>query len=140
LKTSSFKKWALISVGSVSVVLGTVGMMVPVLPTTPFLLLAAACYSKSSDRFYRWLIQNRWFGAYIQNYREGRGMLLSQKVMTIALLWLSIGATLCFALTHLWQRILLIAVAVAVTIHLVMIKNLRKEKRVCSEVLREPSV
>ncbi len=60
-------------VGTVFVSLGIVGIFIPILPTTPFLLLAAACYAKSSQRFYHWLLSNRWFGAYIGNYRQKRG-------------------------------------------------------------------
>ena len=70
----SLIKIILISVGSLSVLLGILGIFLPLLPTTPFLLLAALCYSRSSERFYQWLVTNRWFGEYIRNYREGRGI------------------------------------------------------------------
>ena len=84
--------------GTLCVVLGVLGMFLPVLPTTPFLLLAAICYARSSKRFYNWLMTNRWCGAYIRNYREGRGIPLKQKVLTILLLWLTIGYAAWFVI------------------------------------------
>ena len=68
----------LIAGGNLCVALAVLGLFLPVLPTTPFLLLAAVCYARSSERFYHWLVTNRWFGAYIRNYREGRGIPLWQ--------------------------------------------------------------
>ena len=64
----------LVVVGVAAVVVGAVGVVVPLLPTTPFLLLAAACFMRSSDRLYRWLTRNRLLGDYIRNYREHRAM------------------------------------------------------------------
>ena len=66
---------ALISlVGIISLILGSIGIVLPVLPTTPFLLLSAACFAKSSKRFYNWLMNNRILGTFIKNYKEGLGM------------------------------------------------------------------
>ena len=66
----------LLIVGTLSAVLGTLGIFVPILPTTPFLLLAAYCYARSSEHFYQRLLANRWFGEYIRNYREVGGVAL----------------------------------------------------------------
>ena len=82
----SLIKIILISVGSLSVLLGILGIFLPLLPTTPFLLLAALCYSRSSERFYQWLVTNRWFGEYIRNYREGRGITSKHKISILCLL------------------------------------------------------
>ena len=122
-------KILLIACGTLCVALGAAGMILPVLPTTPFLLLAAACYARSSVRFYRWLLVNRWFGAYIRHYREGTGMPLIQKMFTIALLWASIGATAWLAISAWWLRLILFGVAAGVTIHLARIKTSTKEPR-----------
>ncbi len=115
----------LIASGTLSVGLGVIGMFLPVLPTTPFLLLAALCYANSSQRFYHWLTTNRWFGEYIKAYREGRGIPLAQKVITISLLWLTMGFALLAVVSQWWAKLLLLGIAVAVTIHLAGIKTRR---------------
>jgi uncharacterized membrane protein YbaN (DUF454 family) len=126
----------LIALGTLCVALGVLGMFLPVLPTTPFLLLAAICYGRSSKRFYRWLMTNRWCGEYIRNYREGKGLPLRQKVLTILLLWLTIGYTVWLAISLWWLRLILLGIAVGVTVHLVKIKTYRPEPR-HSRLLRE---
>jgi len=82
-----FVRVALIVVGTISTALGILGIFVPILPTTPFLLLAAACYSRSLQRFYDWLLNNKYFGNYIRNYLEKEGIPLKVKVLTLAVLW-----------------------------------------------------
>lgn len=114
----------LIVAGTVAVILGIVGMFLPILPTTPFLLLAAACYARSSDRFLNWLLNNRYFGDYIRNYREGRGMPRSTKILTLTALWLTLGMSAALATTALWLRILLGLIGLAVTIHLLRMKTM----------------
>ena len=121
------KRWLLIGAGTLSTGLGIIGVFVPVLPTTPFLLLAAACYMRSSERFYQWLIDNRIFGAYVRNYIEGRGMPIKIKISTILLLWLTIGVTVAFAVENIVVRIVLICIAIGVTAHVALIKK-RKAK------------
>jgi uncharacterized membrane protein YbaN (DUF454 family) len=123
----NLKKNLLIAAGTLCVVLGVIGMFIPVLPTTPFLLLAAVCYGRSSKRFYHWLLTNRWFGEYIRNYREGRGIPLLQKILSISLLWLTIGYTAWFVISAWWLRLILLGIACGVTIHLVSINTLRPE-------------
>ena len=122
---SNLKRWILLSVGSLSLGLGIVGMFLPVIPTTPFLLLAAACYARSSERFYSWLLNNRWFGTHIKNYREGKGILLKIKVLVLVLLWSAIGYSI-FLFPFLWVRILLILVAIGVTLHILYIRTLKQ--------------
>lgn len=117
------KRIALTVCGSLCVALGVVGMFMPILPTTPFLLLAAVCYARRSKRFYDWLLTNRWCGGYIRNYREGKGITRQQKVLTITLLWLSIGSTAWFAVSLWWVKLILLGIAVAVTTHLLRIKT-----------------
>ena len=116
------KKRALIIAGTLSVGLGILGIFLPVLPTTPFLLLAAACYARSSERFYNWLLNNRWFGNYIKNYREKRGLTLKVKVLTISLLWIAIGYSI-FRVDILTVRIILILIAIGVTTHILSIRK-----------------
>ena len=103
------------------------GAFVPVLPTTPFLLLAAACFVRSSERLHRWLFSNRLFGEYLRRYRDGEGLPLSSKVATLVLLWASIGSSALLAVPdRLWSvRVALFAIAVAVTVHVLRIKTRR---------------
>jgi uncharacterized protein len=110
--------------GTVAVALGILGVFVPILPTTPFLLLAAVCYARSSQRFYHWITTNRLFGNYIRNYRAGRGIPLAHKVVTILFLWATITLTAILAVQVWWLRAVLVAVAIGVTWHLVRIKTL----------------
>ena len=110
----------LITAGSLCVALAVLGIFLPVLPTTPFLLLAAFCYARGSERFHHWLLNNRCFGAYIRNYREGRGMPLRHKILTLALLWLTIGLTALRVVPHWWGRLLLLVVAIGVTVHVLV--------------------
>lgn len=117
----------LIVSGTLCVVLGILGMFLPLLPSTPFLLVAAICYARSSQRSYNWLMTNRWCGAYIRNYREGRGITLKHKVLTISLLWLTMGYTAWFALSLWWMKLILFGIAIGVTVHLMRIKTLRPE-------------
>jgi uncharacterized membrane protein YbaN (DUF454 family) len=117
------KRRLLIAAGTLCAGLGIIGIFVPILPTTPFLLLAAACYMRSSERFYRWLTDNRIFGAYVRNYIEGKGMPIRIKVFTILLLWLTIGLSITFAVQNLVIRIILVCIAVGVTIHIALIRK-----------------
>lgn len=107
-------------------VLGVLGMFLPLLPTTPFLLLSAVCYARSSERLYERLLTNRFCGEYIRNYREGRGISLKQKAITIVLLWITMGSALWFAEIHLWIKFVLFAIAAGVTVYLLRMKTLEQ--------------
>ncbi|HXT72036.1 MAG TPA: YbaN family protein [Vicinamibacterales bacterium] len=110
-------KVLLVSCGTLCVALGVIGIFLPLMPTTVFLLMAAACYARSSDRFYQKLINHRLLGEYIRNSREGRGMRRRDKTVTLALLWIGIGASIVWTAHTLWLRLLLLAIATAVTVH-----------------------
>ena len=117
------RKAALIFTGTVCVALGVLGMFLPLLPTTVFLLMAAYCYSRSSERFHTWLLNNRLCGKYIRNYKSGEGISVRQKVSTISILWVSIGFSIWIISAGFWITLLLIAIALAVTVHLLWIKT-----------------
>ena len=130
----------LVAGGTLCVALAVLGLFLPVLPTTPFLLLAAFCYARSSERFYHWLMTNRWFGAYIRNYREGKGIPLWHKVVAITLLWLTIGYAAGFVVPQWWVKGIMLGIAVAVTFHLVKTKTARSvpEEPPCRNELGAP--
>lgn len=121
------KKAILIFVGTVCVGLGVLGMFLPLMPTTVFLLLAAYCYSRSSERFHNWLLTNRYLGKYISSYKSGKGISVRQKISTITVLWLSIGVSIWLLAASFWPTMLLAAVAIGVTVHLLWIKTYRPE-------------
>jgi uncharacterized membrane protein YbaN (DUF454 family) len=127
VKASSITRAILIAVGVVCVGLGIAGVFVPLLPTTPFLLLAAACFIRSSDRFYRWLTTNRWVGGHVRNYMEHRATTLATKIASITMLWCAL--VLAGALfTQSWVvRSLLLLIGVGVTVHLATLKTVRQE-------------
>lgn len=125
-KMSKFKRNLLIISGFICVGLGVLGIFLPVLPTTPFLLLAAAAFAKSSDRAYHWLMTNRWFGSYITNYREGKGIPLRVKITSITFLWITILASAIFFIENIYIKIMLILIATGVTIHISSVKTYRK--------------
>ncbi len=118
------RKAFFIIAGITSVGLATAGIFLPLLPTTPFLLLAAACFLRSSERLYRWLVNHRWFGRYITNYREKRAIPLSAKIGTLLLLWITLAYTGFAVFTSTAIRLLLLLVGVGVTIHLVRLNTL----------------
>ena len=124
-----FVKFLLISAGTISIFLGFIGIFIPILPTTPFLLLAAALYSKSSDKFYNWLINNRLFGSFIRNYREGKGITLQAKFISLTSLWLVLGSTIIYAIENIYLKILLLLIAIGVTIHLLLIPTFLDRKK-----------
>ena len=102
-----------IILGSTFVGIGTVGIFVPGLPTTVFMILAAACYVRSSDKLYNWLIKNKTFGKYIKDYREGKGMpmrakIFAQSMMTF-FIFLAVIPFSPIAVPGLWLKILVLA-------------------------------
>jgi len=114
-------KALLVLCGTLCVALGVIGIFLPLMPTTVFLLMAAACYARSSERFYQRLINHRLLGGYIRNSREGRGMRKRDKIVTLGLLWLSIGVTMIWSAEATWLRLVLAAVVIGVTVHVVRI-------------------
>ena len=123
------KRRLLLIAGTLFTAIGIIGIFVPILPTTPFLLLAAACYIRSSQRFYDWLLNNRFFGVYLKNYIEGKGMPRGVKVFTVILLWTTIALSMWLAAQGVVVRAILALVAIGVTTHIILIKTIKGEGR-----------
>ena len=121
------KRYLLIIGGFISLFLGILGIALPVLPTTPFLLLSATCFMNSSKTLYTWVINHKVFGSYIENYIKFRAISLKSKVISIAFLWCMILSSAFFFVSNFKTRILLIFIATAVTSHILMIKTLTEE-------------
>ncbi len=120
-----WKRILLISAGMISVAVGVIALFIPLVPTTPFLLLAAACFIRSSEQFYNWLINHRWFGPYIRNYREKGGMTRRHKITTLVTLWGGILIS-TFVFIHIpWLRLVPISICALVTWHILKITTVR---------------
>ena len=117
----------LIILGSVSLALGLLGVFLPVLPTTPFLLLSAAVWVKASPRLYEWLLNHKLFGEYIRNFREHKAIPLHAKIISVVLLWATMSYCIfVIASDKPWLQIVLVTLATAVTWHILSYATLRK--------------
>jgi len=115
--------------GSVSLALGSIGIVLPVLPTTPFLLLALACYCRSSKRMTKWVLTNKYFGSYIRRYKEGKGIPIKTKILALAALWITISYSAFFIVNSWWiVQLILFAIAIAVSVHIIRLSTYRETK------------
>ena len=119
-------RFLLIICGSFSVAFAVLGIFLPLLPTTPLLLLAAYCFGKSSDKIHSWLINNKLFGNYIKNYQAGKGIPLHSKVTAIISMWVVLIISGVWGTEMLVIRIILFIVGVGVTIHLLRMPTFKK--------------
>lgn len=122
LQMGSTRRMLYLLLGHMMVVLGTLGIVLPVMPTTVFFIAAAWFYARSSPRLQRWLLHNRVFGSYVRDFVEKRGISLSTKVSTIGLLWLTLGISQAFLESGSWVRPILGAVGISVSVHLACLK------------------
>ena len=104
--------------------LAVLGVFLPLLPTTPFLLLASACYVRSSERLHGWLMGNRMLGSYIRNFRERRGIPLRAKITTVVLLWLPLLYSV-YRLDLLWLELILLLMGVTWSVLILRMKTLK---------------
>ncbi|MCK9279546.1 MAG: YbaN family protein [Melioribacteraceae bacterium] len=109
--------------GWIFVALGVIGIFLPIMPTTIFLILAAGCFARSSEKFYSWMINHKKFGPLIKNYLENRGMPRRAKIIAIAMLNVSIGSSILFFTDSLYVKIILLGIALGVTIYLLSLKT-----------------
>ena len=110
-------------IGSIAVALAILGVFLPLLPTTPFLLLASACYLRGSKRMHRWLLNNRVFGEYLRNFEEGKGIPLKAKITALALMWASLSFSI-YKVQIVPLQLMLIMIGIGVTIYLLKMKTL----------------
>ena len=106
-----------IVIGTISLALGILGIFLPLLPTTPFLLLTAALYFKGSFRLYNWLLNHRYFGPYIRNYRENKAIPLRAKIVSLVLMWGTMLYCIFFLIPLIWVKVLLGLIAAGITYH-----------------------
>lgn len=110
-------RWTLFGLGWLSVSLGVLGIFLPLLPTTPFMLLAAGCFARSSERFYCWITSHPKYGPMIADYLAGKGLPMRAKYLAVSLLWLSILFGV-YWVDFVWAKLAMLLTAVAVTAYL----------------------
>ncbi len=112
-------RYSLLVLGWLSLGLGLIGVLVPLLPTTPFLLLAAACFLRSSQRLYDWLLAEPHFGPYLRHYLQGRGIPLHAKALAISMITLSLGFAIWVPLSgRIWLQLMLALIGLSVSAYL----------------------
>ena len=122
-------KILLVVLGCISCVLGIVGIFVPLLPTTPFLLLSAAFWVRSSPRLYGWLLEHPCFGEYVRNFRENRAIPLQAKIVSVSLIWLTMGYCIFRVVdAWWWAQLGLFLLAVGTSWHILSFATLRKKE------------
>lgn len=118
----TFKQKIYLSTGCFFLLLGGIGILVPVLPTTPFLLITAYCFSKSSPKLLNWLEQNSYFGPFVINYRTKAGIAVIDKIRALAFLWVSLSVSIVL-INHEIGSFWLSIIGICVTIHIVRLKG-----------------
>jgi uncharacterized protein len=113
----------LIFLGSLFVLIGLVGIVVPLVPTTPLLLLGAFCYARSSKRLYDWLLNTKWLGNYIKSFQAGNGIPRRTKVTAITVLWLTSGYSIFFLVPIIWVKVILLGVVSYISYFIWSIKS-----------------
>jgi uncharacterized membrane protein YbaN (DUF454 family) len=105
--------------------LGVIGIFLPVLPTTPFLLLAAAAYVRSSEKLYQWLLSQKLLGTYIRNFREHKAIPLRAKIISVTLVWATLLYCAIFISENIYLSIALLVLATAISWHILSYKTLK---------------
>lgn len=108
----------LAAAGLLATVLAVLGIFLPLLPTVPLLLLAAACFARSSERFHGWLLGHPQLGPLIRDYLAGQGMPLRAKIVALTMIWISIPVSVLLFIPLLWVKVLLIGIGLAITVYL----------------------
>ena len=122
---SSIIRYVYVVLGILFYVLGVIGIFVPLLPTTPFLLLSAALFFRSSPRLYHLLLNHPQLGPYIRNFREHKAIPLRIKIISVSLVWLTILHAVFFLLDYWILEILLLILAVCITVYILHFRTLR---------------
>ena len=117
--TIKMKKAFYIILGTIALVIGFVGLFLPVIPTTPLVLLAAACYYRSSNRLHNWILRSKWFGETIENYQAGKGLTKITKIRAIVLMWVMITISVVYFVENFLIQLLLLGIAFAVSLYLI---------------------
>jgi len=121
-------RYMLLFSGFLATALGVLGIFLPILPTVPFLLLALACFARSSEQFYNWLLDHAHLGPIVRPYINGQGMTRASKVKAIALVWASISLSAFYLVETDWVQWLLLLIACGVTLYLLRLPRIDVEE------------
>lgn len=122
--TDGMKRVIYLIIGTIALVLGALGLFLPVLPTTPFVILAAACYLRSSKRMHAWILESKLFGEMIRNYQAGKGLRRDTKIRALVLMWATISVSAYFFVDQNIFRGAMLLVASGVTIYILRLPSL----------------
>lgn len=121
---SPLVRMMLIVCGWLAIVAGVIGIFLPLMPTVPFLLLAVACFARSSERFHTWLVEHNHLGPLIRDYLSGSGIPLKAKILAVGMVWISFPASTFLFVEALWLKLLLMATAIGITLYLLSLPTL----------------
>ncbi|MBN2546312.1 MAG: YbaN family protein [Spirochaetes bacterium] len=121
-------KILLIILGTVSLSLGIIGIATPGLPTTPFLLLSAACYLRSSEKLYIWVTNHKVFGKYIKTYHEKKAMTLKSKIISLSMMWSMILLSVVFFINNNIVRSVVLLAGLTGTAVILRIKTYKQDE------------
>lgn len=122
------KRNILLGIAWISLILGGIGIFLPLLPTTPFILLSAFCFQKSSERFHQWILNSPIFGKYIRDYQEQKGITLKNKIVAITFMALGMSFS-AYKVPNTYMRISLAVIFIAVSYHIWKIKTLKNKNK-----------
>jgi len=122
---NQFIRNGILAVGFLATGLAVIGIFLPLLPTAPLLLLAAACFARSSERFHNWLLNHQKLGPMINCYLNGQGVPLRAKITAIGLIWFSISISVFF-INPFWLKFLLVIIGISVTLYLLSLATAQK--------------
>jgi hypothetical protein len=125
ISTSRLVRILLINIGWICVTLGVIGIFLPVMPTTVFLLIAAVCFARSSEKFYIWLLTNKYLGRFVLDYMEKRGMTLKSKFLALTTLTLVLGFTIIFAIDPMWLKVMLTSLYIGLIYYILSLNTLK---------------
>ncbi len=118
MNTNALTRYVLMGCGWLALALGAVGLVLPVLPTAPFVLVAAACFMRSSERLHAWVVEHPTFGIHIRDYLAGKGLRRRTKVLALATLWASVSVSVAVFVPLFAADAAIVVIAALVTVYI----------------------
>jgi uncharacterized protein len=118
-----FVKSVFLTAGIASLVLGFIGIFLPLLPTTPFVLLAAYCFARSSERFHRYIMQHKTFGKMVTDFYENKIITVKTKIVALSSMWAMLLLSVIFFMPIIWVKLVVVGIGVAVSAYLLSFRS-----------------